>query len=108
MRAPYASAGPRPVERASSVKAYVEPATVERMGRSNVAVRVGSHRDVEREPALAVHLALGVPANERMDWLVEKAAELGVASLQPLVSAPLACASGRALCVHCWAGWRAY
>jgi 16S rRNA (uracil1498-N3)-methyltransferase len=61
-------------------------ATVERMGRSDVAVRVGSHRDVEREPKRAVHLALGVPANERMDWLVEKAAELGVASLQPLVT----------------------
>ena len=61
-------------------------ATVERMGRSEVAVRVGSHRDVEREPGMAVHLALGVPANERMDWLVEKAAELGVASLQPLVT----------------------
>ena len=61
-------------------------ATVERMGRNDVAVRVGSHRDVEREPAVAVHLALGVPANERMDWLVEKAAELGVASLQPLVT----------------------
>ena len=61
-------------------------ATVERMGRSDVAVRVGSHSGVEREPGVAVHLALGVPANERMDWLVEKAAELGVASLQPLVT----------------------
>jgi 16S rRNA (uracil1498-N3)-methyltransferase len=31
-----------------------------------------------------VQLALGMPANERMDWLVEKATELGAASLQPL------------------------
>jgi 16S rRNA (uracil1498-N3)-methyltransferase len=29
-------------------------------------------------------LAVGVPANERMDVLVEKAAELGVAAIQPL------------------------
>jgi 16S rRNA (uracil1498-N3)-methyltransferase len=35
----------------------------------------------------AVHLAVGMPANERMDWLVEKATELGVASIQPLVTA---------------------
>jgi len=28
-----------------------------------------------------------VPANERMDWLVEKATELGVASIQPLMTA---------------------
>jgi 16S rRNA (uracil1498-N3)-methyltransferase len=33
-----------------------------------------------------VQLAVGMPANERMDWLVEKATELGVASLQPLLA----------------------
>lgn len=61
-------------------------ARVERMGRSDVAVHVLEHHAVEREPALAVHLAVGVPANERMDWLVEKAAELGAASIQPLLT----------------------
>jgi 16S rRNA (uracil1498-N3)-methyltransferase len=60
-------------------------ATIERMGRSEVQVRVGAHHPIEREAARVVHLALGMPANERMDWLVEKATELGAASLQPLV-----------------------
>jgi 16S rRNA (uracil1498-N3)-methyltransferase len=60
-------------------------ATIERMGRSDVAVVVAAHDPVEREAARAVHLVVGMPANDRMDWLVEKAAELGVASLQPLV-----------------------
>ncbi len=60
-------------------------ATIERMGRSDVQVRVGAQHPIEREAARAVHLALGMPANERMDWLVEKATELGAASLQPLV-----------------------
>ncbi|MGJ7581840.1 16S rRNA (uracil(1498)-N(3))-methyltransferase [Variovorax sp. RHLX14] len=62
-------------------------ATVERMGRSDVAVVVGAHDPVEREAGAVVHLAAGMPANERMDWLVEKATELGVASIQPLMSA---------------------
>lgn len=62
-------------------------AVVERMGRSEVAVNVGAHDRVEREAAQAVHLALGMPANDRMDWLVEKATELGVASIQPLMTA---------------------
>ncbi|SFP42897.1 16S rRNA (uracil1498-N3)-methyltransferase [Variovorax sp. OK605] len=62
-------------------------ATVERMGRSDVAVTVGVHLPVEREAPRAVHLAVGMPANERMDWLVEKATELGVASIQPLATA---------------------
>ncbi|SCX70849.1 16S rRNA (uracil(1498)-N(3))-methyltransferase [Variovorax sp. EL159] len=62
-------------------------ATVERMGRSDVSVTVGAHLAVEREAPRAVHLAVGMPANERMDWLVEKATELGVASIQPLATA---------------------
>jgi 16S rRNA (uracil1498-N3)-methyltransferase len=61
-------------------------ATIERMGRSDVGVTVGAHSTVEREARRAIHLAIGMPANERMDWLVEKAAELGVASIQPLMT----------------------
>jgi 16S rRNA (uracil1498-N3)-methyltransferase len=61
-------------------------AAVTHMGRSEVRVAVGVHREIECEPALAVHLAVGMPANERMDWLVEKATELGVASIQPLLA----------------------
>ena len=59
-------------------------ATITRMGRSDVEVALGAHRSDEREAGRAVQLALGMPANERMDWLVEKATELGVAGLQPL------------------------
>ena len=61
-------------------------ATVTAMGRSSVQVRVDTHHATEREAARAVHLAVCMPANERMDWLVEKATELGVASIQPLMS----------------------
>jgi 16S rRNA (uracil1498-N3)-methyltransferase len=62
-------------------------ATVARMGRAQVEVEVGAHAAIEREAARAVHLAVGMPANERMDWLVEKAAELGAASIQPVTAA---------------------
>jgi 16S rRNA (uracil1498-N3)-methyltransferase len=61
-------------------------ATVTRMGRSDVQVQVGAARTTTREPARRVHLAVGMPANDRMDWLVEKATELGVASIQPLMT----------------------
>ena len=61
-------------------------ATITRMGRSDVEVEVGAHQPVEREPAREVRLALGMPANERMDWLVEKAAELGAAAIAPLMT----------------------
>jgi 16S rRNA (uracil1498-N3)-methyltransferase len=61
-------------------------ATVARMGRSEVEVIVGAYVPTAREAGRAIHLAVGMPANERMDWLVEKAAELGAASIQPLMS----------------------
>ncbi|MCZ2406077.1 MAG: 16S rRNA (uracil(1498)-N(3))-methyltransferase [Burkholderiales bacterium] len=61
-------------------------ATITHMGRSEVRARVGTHLAVEREAPRAVHLLAGITANERMDWLVEKATELGVASITPLLA----------------------
>ena len=61
-------------------------AVVERMGRSDVDVMVGDFTASARETSRAVHLAVGMPTNERMDWLVEKATELGVAVIQPLMT----------------------
>ena len=60
-------------------------ATVTQMGRSEVSVQLRAHTDVNRELRLHVTLALGMPANERMDSVVEKATELGAAVIQPLV-----------------------
>jgi 16S rRNA (uracil1498-N3)-methyltransferase len=61
-------------------------AVVERMGRSDVQARIARHHPIEREAGREIHLAVGMPANERMDWLVEKATELGVASIRPLIA----------------------
>ena len=60
-------------------------ATVAGMGRRDVDVQVIEHIATERELSLRVTLALGMPANDRMDDLVEKATELGVAAIQPLL-----------------------
>lgn len=61
-------------------------ARITRMGRNDVQVTITAHHGIEREASRAVHLAIGMPANERMDWLVEKASELGAASLTPLMT----------------------
>jgi len=60
--------------------------TVEEMGRQKVLATTHKHLAVERECAQAVHLMVGMPANERMDWLVEKATELGVQRITPLMT----------------------
>ena len=61
-------------------------AEVLRMGKREVEVRVGVHEAVDRELPFDLEIALGMPTNERMDALVEKATELGVAAIQPLQS----------------------
>lgn len=62
------------------------PATVLAMGKTEVRVRIGRAQAVQRELPWSVTVALAMPANERMDTLVEKATELGVARIQPLHS----------------------
>ena len=49
-------------------------------------VRLVAHEALECEHRRPVHLLAGITANERMDWLVEKATELGAASLTPLLA----------------------
>lgn len=61
-------------------------ATILRMGRSSVDVRIDTFQPTAREAPRAVHLLAGITANDRMDWLVEKATEIGVASITPLLA----------------------
>lgn len=59
-------------------------AQVTRMGKRDVDVRVDAHEALERELPFQLEIALGMPTNERMDALIEKATELGAAAIQPL------------------------
>ena len=61
-------------------------AHITRMGRSEVWARLDTHHAIEREAERTVHLAVGMMASDRMDWLVEKATELGAVSLTPLLT----------------------
>jgi 16S rRNA (uracil1498-N3)-methyltransferase len=56
------------------------------VGRTGVAVEVGPWREVAREASLAVHLAQGVSSGERMDYTLQKAVELGIAGIEPVVT----------------------
>jgi 16S rRNA (uracil1498-N3)-methyltransferase len=55
-------------------------------GRGRVLAEVGAKRATERESPLAVTLAQGVSSGEKMDFTIQKAVELGVAAIQPLIA----------------------
>jgi len=61
-------------------------ATVTRMGKRVVEVEVGEFRDVSGESPLDLTLVQAVSASERMDYTMQKAAELGVTRIQPVIS----------------------
>ena len=63
-------------------------AVVEKAGKSEVLVNVGSSRVVvEREPAVSLTLAQAVLKGDKMDAVVRDAVMLGVAAIQPMVTA---------------------
>lgn len=54
--------------------------------REGVRVRIGAHLALEREAPVAVTLMQCLARGERMDWVVQKATELGVAAVVPVAS----------------------
>ena len=60
------------------------PGTLELRGKHAFARLTGCDRP-ERESALRVTLAQGVSSGERMDLTLQKAVELGIAAIQPLM-----------------------
>lgn len=61
-------------------------ARIVRISRNAVEVEVGAFAPVERESPLAVTLVQGISAGDRMDLTIQKAVELGVAAIQPVLA----------------------
>lgn len=55
--------------------------------RQEMRLRVGGPIDSRTGSPLAVHLGIGLSRGERMDWVVQKCTELGVATIAPLLLA---------------------
>lgn len=52
--------------------------------KGRVTVQITAFDGIDRESPLPIHLAIGLSRGERMDWIVQKATELGVAEITPL------------------------
>lgn len=62
------------------------PATIETVGKRQLGVRIGPLRNVERESPLPITLVQAVSKGERMDYTIQKAVELGVTAIQPVIT----------------------
>ncbi len=61
-------------------------ATITKLGRAEIELHVDARHEVDRELPFAITLGVALPKGDRQKWLVEKATELGVARLVPLVT----------------------
>jgi 16S rRNA (uracil1498-N3)-methyltransferase len=61
-------------------------ARIEGLRKGAVIVEVGERSATDRESPLALTLAQGVSRGERMDWVVQKATELGVTRIVPVLT----------------------
>lgn len=61
-------------------------ARIASVARGRVEAELGERRDVERESPLEITLVQGISSAERMDLTVQKAVELGVAAIQPVLA----------------------
>jgi len=61
-------------------------AKVASISRDGLAVAVGEHHPDDRESPLAVTLVQGIAGADRMDFIIQKAVELGVAAIQPVLT----------------------
>jgi 16S rRNA (uracil1498-N3)-methyltransferase len=59
-------------------------AAIDEIRRDTVLLNVLEHRDAQRESAFNLTLAQGISRGERMDWVVQKATELGVTRIVPV------------------------
>lgn len=59
-------------------------ASLERIERHTAVVAVREHVPIERESPVAITLLQGLARGERMDWVVQKATELGVTRIVPI------------------------
>ncbi len=61
-------------------------AEVDRLGRREAELTIVDRAEVDRELPLRITLAVALPKGDRQKWLVEKAVELGVTEIVPLVT----------------------
>lgn len=56
------------------------------LSKHAVTLSVGEHREGVPESPLHIHLLQGISRGDRMDWAVQKATELGVARIAPVLT----------------------
>ncbi len=61
-------------------------ARVIELSKHNTSVEIVDRYEVNHESPLKITLSQGLAAGDKMDWIIQKAVELGIQSIQPLLT----------------------
>ena len=61
-------------------------ASIDAMTKNTATLRIGDSREAGTESPLKIHLVQGISRGERMDFVVQKATELGVKRITPVLT----------------------
>ncbi len=61
-------------------------ATLTQIDKRTVEVTTGERLNIERELAMQITICAALIANDRMDWMIQKACELGVSAIRPMLT----------------------
>lgn len=62
-------------------------ATLHSLGKKQATVMLERHLEIERSSPLSIHLGIGLSKGDRLEWVLQKATELGVRRITPLFTA---------------------
>jgi len=61
-------------------------ARIHSVQKKSISIIIDSYLDCDRESPIAIELGVCLIKNDRFDWLLQKATELGVSAISPLIS----------------------
>lgn len=61
-------------------------ATIHELSKKHVTISIAEHNIANRESPLELELAIGISRGERFEWVLQKATELGVTKITPLIT----------------------
>ena len=61
-------------------------AVIKAASKKNVSIGIGKHNAENRSSPLDIHLGIGLSKGDRFDWVIQKATELGVNKITPLIT----------------------